>query len=85
MLTPPPIVMSHIRPQLSLNRKGERRAGRDWIDGLRLAPSARYILLADLKLAIVSDVERTQTRLRFFSGDDAHVNVSCGDVKVTIR
>lgn len=46
----------------------------------------------------IDEVEGTQYSLRmgaesvfqgaidcFFSGDDAHVNVSCGDVKVTVR
>jgi NAD+ diphosphatase len=70
MPTPPSTPMRHILPQLSLNRRGERRSDRDWIDGLRAAPAARYILLADLKLAIVSNPERTRTRLRIFSGGE---------------
>lgn len=66
----PPLPASHIRPQLGLNRFGEKRADREWIDGQRGAPGARYILLADLKLAIVSNAERTRTQLRFFAGEE---------------
>jgi NAD+ diphosphatase len=65
---PPATLMRHIQPQLSLNRWGERRADREWIDSQRTAADARYILLVDLKLAIVSNEERTQTRLRYFAG-----------------
>lgn len=61
------IVMRHIRPQLTLNRMGERRGDAAWLDGLKASAEARFILLADLKLAVLSNAERTETRLRFFS------------------
>jgi NAD+ diphosphatase len=75
-----PLSPRHIRPQLSLNRRGEKRADRDWIDGLREAPSARYIVLVDLKLAVLSNAELTETRLRMFSaGEIASLGVNLKD------
>src|SRR5262245_33454547 len=67
MLTQPPlIVMQHIRPQLSLNRMGGQRGDTAWIDAQRRSARAHFLLLADLKLAIVSNEERTETALRRF-------------------
>jgi NAD+ diphosphatase len=68
MQTPPsPLSAQHIQPQLSLDRKGGQRHQAAWIDARRQAPEARYILLADLKLAVASDAERTQAALRRFT------------------
>jgi NAD+ diphosphatase len=63
---PSPIVMQHIRPQLSLDRLGGQRGNAASIDALRAAPSARYLLIADLKFAVVSNEDRTETKLRTF-------------------
>ena len=80
MSQPSPIQMQHIRPQLTLNRLGERRRDAAWLDGLRASPKARYILLADLKLAITSNADRTETRLRGFAGPEiADAGVGLGD------
>jgi NAD+ diphosphatase len=76
MAQPAAIVMPTIRPQLALNRMGEKRGDRAWLDGLRTSPEARYVLLADLKLAVVSNAERTQTRLRTLRG--ANEVLDCG-------
>ena len=70
MQTPPPLAMQHIRPQLSLDRLGGQRHHAAWIDARRTAPEARYILLADLKLAVASNAERTRTALRRFTHDE---------------
>ena len=81
MLTQPPlIVMQHIRPQLSLNRMGGQRSNAASIDALRAAPGARYLLIADLRFAIVSNEDRTQTALRTFdSGTLGSLGVNVGD------
>jgi NAD+ diphosphatase len=63
---PPLIAIQHIRPQLSLNRMGGQRGNTPSIDALRAAPSARYLLIADLKFAVVSNEDRTDTTLRTF-------------------
>jgi NAD+ diphosphatase len=68
-MQPTPLTMHHIRPQLSLDRMGGQRNRPGWIEARRAAPEARYLLLADLKLAIVSNAERTQTALRRFTAD----------------
>jgi NAD+ diphosphatase len=65
-----PLTMRHIRPQLSLDRKGGQRNQRDWIEARRNAPEARYILLADFKLAVISNADRTQTALRQFTSSE---------------
>lgn len=81
MLTQPPlIVMQHIRPQLSLNRMGGQRGDTARIDAQRTSPQARYILLADLKLAIVSNEERTEAALRRFrAGELADAGIGIAD------
>src|SRR3712207_3803347 len=69
------IVMPTIRPQLMLNRMGEKRGDRAWLEALRGSAEARYVLLADLKLAVVSNAERTETRLRTLPGGEV---LDCG-------
>jgi NAD+ diphosphatase len=66
---PMPLSMRHIRPQLSLDRMGGQRGQAAVIDARRNAAETRYILLADLKLAVVSNAERTQTALRRFTAE----------------
>ncbi len=82
MLTQPPfIVMQHIRPQLSLDRRGGQRGDAASIEALRLRADARYFLLANLKLAISSDEARTATALRSFTAQDlADVRLDVVDV-----
>lgn len=63
----PPISMQHIAPQTVLNRMGEKRSDRAWIEAQRAAADARFHLLIDYKFAIRSNEDRTDTRLRSFS------------------
>jgi NAD+ diphosphatase len=67
MQTPSQIVMRHITPQLSIDRKGGQRGNAAAIDKLRHLPEARFLLIADLKFAVVSNPERTETALRLFT------------------
>jgi NAD+ diphosphatase len=76
---PPSIVMHHIRPQLSIDRAGGRRSDAAWIAGLHAHPEARYILLADLKLAVVQSAEKTALR-GFTAADLANVRLDLADV-----
>lgn len=66
MIPRPPITMHHIAAQTHMNRMSERRRDREWIDERRNSPDARFYLLVDLKLAIRSDPDRSNTRLREF-------------------
>jgi NAD+ diphosphatase len=66
----PPITMHHIAAQTAMNRMGEKRRDQEWLDALRISPDARYVLLIDLKFAITSDPDRTNTRLRTFAAND---------------
>ena len=70
MQTQPPLNLHHILPQLSLDRMGGQRHQAALIEARRASPEARYILLADLKLAVVSNAERTQTALRRFTAEE---------------
>ena len=70
MQTQPPLNLHHILPQLSLDRMGGQRHQATMIEARRASPEARYILLADLKLAVVSNAERTQTALRRFTVEE---------------
>jgi NAD+ diphosphatase len=61
------ITMHHIAAQTVMNRRGEMRRDREWIEAQRSSPEARYCLMIDLKFAITSNADRTNTRLREFS------------------
>ena len=62
--------MHHIAAQTHMNRMGEKRRDQEWLDTQRISPEARYILLIDLKFAITSDADRTNTRLRMLTPDE---------------
>ena len=64
------IVVRHIAPQTRLDRRGEKRRDRDWIAAQRHAPDACYCVLVDQKPAVVSDPDRTNTRLRRFRPEE---------------
>jgi NAD+ diphosphatase len=66
----PPITMHHIAAQTAMNRMGEKRREQEWLDARRISADARYILLIDLKFAITSDADRTNTHLRMFAPDE---------------
>ena len=70
MMARPPLTMHHISAQTHMNRMGEKRRDREWLEARRLSPDARYMLLIDLKFAITSDPDRTNTRLRMFTARD---------------
>ena len=78
---PPSIVMQHIRPQLSIDRAGGRRGDAAWIEGMLAHPQARYLLLADLKQAVVSDAEDRAAALRSFTaGELTGIRLDLADV-----
>ena len=66
----PPITMHHISAQTFMNRMGEKRRDEEWLDARRISPDARYLLLIDLKFAVTSDPDRTNTRLRMFAPEE---------------
>lgn len=70
MMTRPPMTMHHIPAQTAMNRMGEKRRDREWLAALRISPEARYVLLIDLKFAIVSHPGQTNARLRMVSAKD---------------
>ena len=75
------IAMHHILPQLSLDRRGGQRGDAAYLDALRARADARYLLLANLKLAIRSDEARTHTALRSFTAAElADVRLDVADV-----
>ncbi len=69
-IQPSRIDIRHIAAQSRLNRVGEKRRDDAWLDEQRISPQARYHVLLDLKLAVLSDDDRTNTRLREFSAKD---------------
>jgi NAD+ diphosphatase len=78
---PSSIAMHHIPPQLNLDRASARRGDAAWIESQRRDPEARYLLVADLKLAVVSNAERTQTALRRFAAQElAGVRLDIADM-----
>jgi hypothetical protein len=77
----PSIVMQHIRPQLSIDRIGGRRGDAAWIEGMLAHPQARYLLLADLRPAVVSDADDRASALRSFAtGDLTGIRLDLADV-----
>lgn len=70
-MTPrPPVAMHHIAAQTGTNRMSEKRRDQAWLNARRVSPEARYILLIDLKFAVTSEPDRTNTRLRMFAARD---------------
>ena len=69
----PRIEFRHIAAQTMLNRMGEKRRDDAWVGGLRCSPEACFHLLIDLKFAIRSEADRTNTRLRDFTADELGV------------
>ena len=53
-----------------LERMGPKRADVDWLAAQLAAPGARFLVLADLKPVIVSNAERTEAKLRWYSRAD---------------
>lgn len=66
----PPIKLLHIAAQTRLDRAGEKRQDPQWVDARRSSPRARFYLLIDLRFAITSEPDRTNTRLRQFSAQE---------------
>jgi hypothetical protein len=64
------IVIRHIAAQTRLDRRGEKRRDREWLEAQRHSPDACFCILVDQKPAIVSDPDRTNTRLRRFSPEE---------------
>jgi NAD+ diphosphatase len=60
----------HITPQLMLDRAGEKRRDAAWCEAQLRSPDARFYLLADLAVAITSDPDLKNARLRLFTPDE---------------
>lgn len=77
-LPPSAIAMHHIRPQLSLDRKGGKRGDAAWIEAQRQDARARFLLLANLKVAVTDEAGGA---LRLFRADElAPVRLDVADV-----
>src|SRR5688572_16965370 len=57
----------HITPQLMLDRGGGKRHNAAWCEAQFRSPDARFLLLADLAIASITDVEKKNARLRNFA------------------
>ncbi len=66
----PPIPMHHIAAQTAIGRMAEKRRDRTWLEAQQTSRNARFYLLIDLKFAIESDSDRTNTRLRAFKAGE---------------
>ncbi len=64
------IEIRHMAAQTGFPRIGEKRRDAAWIDAQKALPDARFFLLVDLKLPIVSDADRMNTRLREYRAGD---------------
>jgi NAD+ diphosphatase len=64
------LIMPTLRAVKSLDRVSHKRADTDWLAGQARSPRSRTLLLVDLKVAIVSNVEQTQSSLRWFSATE---------------
>lgn len=53
-----------------LNRQSEKRNDPEYLKALRLSPGARFMVLADHKPVILSNEERTEASIRWFTRDD---------------
>ena len=53
-----------------LDRLGPKRSDAEFIKSMLAAPGSRFLLLADLKPVIRSNVERTSAKLAWFSGEE---------------
>ena len=53
-----------------LDRMGPKRSDPDYLKGLMEAPSARFLVLADIKPVIRSNAERTTANLAWFSREE---------------
>ncbi len=60
----------HIAPQLTLDRAGEKRRDAAWCEAQLGSANARFYLLADLAVAITSEPELKNARLRLFTPDE---------------
>lgn len=58
-----------IGPERLLNRMAEKRNDAAWIAARLAEPESRFILFADLSLAVDSDAGRTQTAIRWHTGE----------------
>ncbi|MEO0673336.1 MAG: NAD(+) diphosphatase [Pseudomonadota bacterium] len=54
----------------ALDRQSQRRSDNDFIDGLRKSADARFLILADYKPVILSNEDRTEAAIRWFTRDD---------------
>jgi len=59
--------MPTLRAVKSLDRVSQKRSDADWLAAQVRRPESRTLLLVDLKPAIVSNLDRTQSSLRWFS------------------
>lgn len=59
-----------IGPALVLDRMAEKRGDSTWVAEQLADPGSRFLLLADLSLAVVSDAERTKTEIRWYGREE---------------
>ncbi len=58
-----------IGTEQTLNRMAEKRSDQDWVKGRLNDPNSRFLLLADLSLAVDSTPDRSETKLRWYTAD----------------
>lgn len=58
-----------IGPEPRLNRMAEMRTNKDWIAARLEDPATRFLLFADLSLAVESNADHSETRLRWYTRD----------------
>ncbi len=60
----------HIGAEKTLDRMAEKRSDKAWIDEQRTSKNSRFLLFADLSLAVVSNADKSETELRWYSTDE---------------
>jgi NAD+ diphosphatase len=60
----------HIGAEQTLNRMAEKRSDKAWIEERLADKNTRFLLFADLSLAVVSNADKSETELRWYSTDE---------------
>lgn len=59
-------------PTVALDRKSEKRSDKDYIGELTAAETSKFFVVAGAKPVVDTNAERTQTRIRWFTGAEIH-------------